>query len=168
MALVIRVKMDEVAGLIAKLGARAEPAIQKASRSIAMRALTVVQEETANTGAFNYGTYRSAWFATPMQRGSKTGVLVGNKAPYAGVVEYGRRKGSKRPPREPIARWAQRKFGIPYPEAKRAAFAIARAISRNGIQGRFVLTSDKTTKKFKKIMEHELLHELLAAWGGTR
>ena len=168
MALVIRVKMDEVAGLIARLGSRAEPAIQRASRSFALRALTVVQEETANKGAFNYGTYRSAWFATPTQRGGSTGVLVGNKAPYAGVVEYGRRKGSKRPPREPIARWAQRKFGMPYPEAKRAAFAISRAIARNGIQGRFVLTSDKTTKKFKQIMEHELLHELLAQWGSAR
>ena len=168
MALVIRVKMEEVSGLIARLGSRATPAIQRAARSIAMRALTVVQEETANKGAFNYGTYRAAWFATPMQRGTQTGVLVGNKAPYAGVVEYGRRKGSKRPPREPIARWAQRKFGIPYPEAKRVAFAISRAIARNGIQGRFVLTSDKTTKKFKQIMEHELLHALLAEWGSAR
>lgn len=167
MALVIRVKMDEVAGLIAKLGPRAESAIQRAARSIAKRALTVVQEETANKVGFNYGTYRSAWFATPMQRGSQIGVLVGNKAPYAGVIEYGRRKGAKQPPQERIARWAQRKFKIPYSEAKRAAFSIARAISRNGIQGRFVLTSDKTTNKFKKIMEHELLHELLAEWGSA-
>lgn len=168
MALVIQVKLDEVAGLMAKLGSRATQAVQRASHSIAMRALTVVQEETVSKGAFNYGTYRASWFATPTQRGSKTGVLVGNKAPYAGVVEYGRRKGSKQPPREPIARWAQRKFGIPYPEAKRIAFAIARSISKKGIPGRFVLTSGKTTKKFKKIMEHELLRELLAEWNALR
>lgn len=167
MARVIRVQLKEIAGLIARMGARANPAIQRAATSIALRALTVVQEETAKKGAFNYGTYRSAWFATPMDRGGSTGVLVGNKAPYAGVVEYGRRKGAKQPPREPIARWAQRKFGMPYSEAKQVAFAISRAIKRNGIKGRYVLTSAGTTKKFKQIMEHELLHELMAEWGNV-
>jgi len=170
MAGVIRVELKEVSGLIARLGARAAPAISRAATSIALRALTVVQDETRQVGAVNYGNpgYLSSWFASPQQRGLKYGVLVANKSSYAGVIEYGRRPGSKRPPVEAIARWAQRKFSMPYPQARRVSFAIARSIGRRGIKGRYVLTSEKTTKKFKQIMEHELLHELMAEWGSIR
>ena len=165
MALIVRVQLEEISKLMARLGDRTAPALQRAASSIAMRALTVVQEETVRKKVFNYGMYRAAWFAKQMERDGSLGVLVGNKMPYAGVIEYGRRKGAKAPPREPIARWAQRKFGIPYSDAKRVSFAIARSIGRRGIAGKYVLTSPETTQKFKQIMEQELLRELLSAWG---
>lgn len=69
---------------------------------------------------------------------------TGSARNYANVVEYGRRKGAKQPPRDAIKKWIkakpvrlQKKGGgfIPMTEANvnSAAFLIARSIAKKGI-----------------------------------
>lgn len=176
MAYTIRTTMPEIGQLIKKLGDRAPLAIQKAATSLSMRALTIVQDAVRNAppasskgsgGAVNTGRFLAAWEAAPAQQGTAFGVLIqvpNSKAPYAAVIEYGRRPGSKPPPVEPIARWAQRRLRLPYEQAKGVAFAIARSIGRRGLTGRHILTSDKTKNRLRYAMKKELLRELIAQW----
>lgn len=69
---------------------------------------------------------------------------TGDARKYANVVEYGRKKGAKQPPRDAIAKWIkqkpvrlQKKGGgfIPMTESNinSAAFLIARSIAKKGI-----------------------------------
>jgi hypothetical protein len=58
------------------------------------------------------------------------------KSVYPLVMERGRAPGSRMPPVEAIAFWAQRKLRLSVVEARRAAFLIARAIARKGIRAR--------------------------------
>lgn len=87
------------------------------------------------TGAVNTGAYKRAWKWGQLP----DGVMVYNQMPYAGVIEGGRRKGARMPPKDAIARWAQRKLSLSEHDAKRAAFAIARAIQKKGLRPRHVM-----------------------------
>lgn len=182
MALTIRTTLSEIGQLIEKLGDRAPVAIQKAATSLSMRALTIVQDAVRTAppanpskkgagGAVNTGRFLAAWEAAPAQQGTAFGVLIqvpNSKAPYAAVIEYGRRPGSRPPPSEPIARWAQRKLRLPYEQAKGVAFAIARSIGRRGLVGRRILTGRPTVTKLRTAMKEELLKELISAWGTVK
>lgn len=88
------------------------------------------------------GTYLRSWAVYDIPNGAR----VYSKAPYAAVIESGRRPGSRMPPVDVIARWVRRKGllggkgGRSSPRAERqAAFMIARAIARRGVPGRWVL-----------------------------
>lgn len=63
---------------------------------------------------------------------------IGTPLEYGAVIELGRRPGKKRPPIAPIELWARRKLGLPPDKAKRAAWAIAKAIARKGFEGKFM------------------------------
>ncbi len=143
-----------------------------------MRALAIVQDAVriappanpsgkGSGGAVNTGHFLSSWEANPTQQGGSFGVLIqvpNSKAPYAAVIEYGRRPGSRPPPVEPIARWAQRRLRLPYEQAKGIAFGIARSIGRRGLKGRRILTGTPTITKFRKAMTEELLKALIDEW----
>lgn len=121
-------------------------AAHRGALSGALRGLVIVQAATrtappassgGSPGAVNTGHYLRAWRAVATQRGAQ----IANSAPYSGVIEDGRRKGARTPPRQAIARWAQRKLGLTEKEAQRAAFAIARSIAKRGLRPRKVLGS---------------------------
>lgn len=145
--------------------------MMRGARSAASQMLPILERATAmappasprgRPGAVNTGNYRQSWKAVA-ERSSLyggIGVLVSNTAPYAGVIEYGRRPG-KMPPKEPIARWAQRKLGLPYKEAKGLAFVIARRIGREGLLPRRVLTSEQTMTLLMEALERDVLHEII-------
>jgi len=116
---------------------RANAAVFRGMVAGAQRAVSILQTATTQARAIDTGAYRQAWRATI----SGQNVSVSNGRPYAGVIEYGRRPESRRPPSDVIARWAQRKLGLTRVEAQRAAFPIARAIARRGIRGKFIARS---------------------------
>lgn len=135
-------------------------------RSGALRALPVLVANTDRAtpasvkgaiGAVNTGTYRRAWKSRPLPRGAD----IHNNAPYAGIIEYGRRKGKKQPPLKPIAKWAQRRLGVSEQEARSLAFPIARAIKKRGLFGRFVLK--KSIKAILANIDREIRRELTRA-----
>lgn len=63
---------------------------------------------------------------------------VGNTAPHAAFVEYGRRPG-KPPPTSALRGWVRRKLGASGKAADALAFLVARAIGRRGLLGRYIL-----------------------------
>jgi hypothetical protein len=165
------ITLQQLPQLFERFGARIEVAAIRGLRSAAARMLPILERATAlappasprgRPGAVNTGNYRMQWKAQAKGAGLQggAGVLVSNSAPYAGVIEYGRRPG-RMPPREPIARWAQRKLGLPYKDAKGIAFVIARRIGREGLLPRRVLTSEQTMAALMDALEGEVLHELI-------
>ena len=118
-------------------------------------------------GAIDTTAYLNAWTADALNLGSRVGVLVYNGKHYAQYIEHGRRAGQKRPPAAVILQWAQRKLNLPYEEAKKASFAIARAISNRGLRPRLVLTGPDTEKQFRKIFTFQAeaaLSAVIAKW----
>lgn len=167
---IIQVELRDAADLFRAMGSRAPAAIHRGLLSAAMQAkpIMVRQTDTAppasrrgSRGAVNTGNYRQAWKAAPDSKGGSQGLLVANTSPYAGVIEYGRRRGAKAPPLEPIARWAQRKLGLPYKRARGIAFVIARRISQRGLLARRVLTSRTTTDLLLTAVKRNVLREII-------
>lgn len=75
-------------------------------------------------------TYYESFYARPTTRGA----VLGNDAPYALVIEKGRRPNRPGPPLLPIQLWVQKKLGLSGAEAKDAAFAIRRHIHEEGTE----------------------------------
>lgn len=143
-----------------RLGERMLPAMRRGAIRGALRAVSTLQRATSAAGVFNTGYYKRAWTFSPIEDGAR----VYNQAPYAAVIEYGRRPGARFPPRNAIIDFAQRKLGLSRKEAERAAFPIARAIARRGIRGRFVLVG--ALPQIKSDFFEEVLKELDRAMAG--
>ena len=135
---------SEYARWLGRLGGRMDSAVRRGLVVASMRVLPVADRATkraepasehGSVGAVNYGIYRRAW-QTEVTPGR---LAVYNRTAYAGVIEYGRRAGTRMPPRDAIARWAQRKLGLAESDARTAAFVMARAIARRGLRARRVL-----------------------------
>ena len=73
-----------------------------------------------------------------------TGVTIRSPLDYAKVVELGRSKGSKPPPVRALSGWLSR-HGIPLS----AAYAVANAIGRRGIKGRFFMKAGMSAMQKK-------------------
>lgn len=163
----IEVRFDGLGSFLARLGVQAEVAVNKGLLSAANRARAILVSESDRKRVTNTGNFRRAWKSDrvvevdPGTTETRRGVHVWNAAPYSGVVEEGRRPGARMPPLEPIARWAQRKFRIPYSRARGLSFAIARKIAREGIPGRFVLRD--ATRQLENTLREEVRRELESA-----
>lgn len=136
----IKVKLTDLApalkkSILDKRGA-ALKALQVAVKShgprLAMEEITKVQPEPTDRGNYK----RS--FATDDTPG---GAIFYNSSPYAGIIEEGRRPGSKPPPVDVIAAWLKRKkIGAGTPaQIKGMAFVVARAIGRRGLPAHKIL-----------------------------
>jgi hypothetical protein len=113
------------------------------------------------TGRVNTGNFRRNW----RSRAIDVGAEIFNNAPYAGVIEYGRRKGARQPPSEPIARWVQRKLGKSREESQSIAFLIARKIARDGIPAQHILRDAEST--IRRFLLEEVKAEVSAAGGAV-
>ncbi len=107
--------------------------VQKAAKrgllSAALRGEALVSRLTAKAGKVDTGRFRASWKAAA----TRDGAQLTNSAPYAAVIEGGRRAGARMPPLGPIEAWANRK-GIDIDP-----LMIARAIASRGIPGAFIL-----------------------------
>lgn len=121
----------------------------------------IVTVETANAsrasangskGAVDTGHYLRNWKVADMTLAGIRGVLITNSAAYMAVIERGRTAGAKAPPVNVIASWAQRRLGLPYKEAQRAAWPIAMAIKRRGLYARRVMTGNPARNSYRKTM----------------
>jgi len=138
-------------------------AIRGALRAVSTLILATGKAGSANPGhtgeggAVNTGHYKRSWKHEALPDGAR----VYNLAPYASIIEHGRRPG-KFPPISMIEKWAQRRLGLTPKEAKAAAFPIARAIAKRGLVGRKVMTNvlPKIEKDFLEEVEKELAKEL--------
>lgn len=129
-----------------KLGNRFPGAALRGAKRGAMRAASLLQRATGKAepanpakigtgGAVNTGFYKRAW----KWEGLPSGARVYNVAPYAAVIETGRRVGATRPPIGALTDWAQRRIGLSREDARKAAFAISKAIQKRGLLPRKVM-----------------------------
>lgn len=106
-----------------------------------------------NNGVYNYGTYLRGWRSVRSMLNGSWGVLVYNTKVYGYNIDYGRRPGARRPPVAAITRWAMKRFGLPYKDARKRAFGIATAIAKRGIGPVPVLRAPNTEQSLKDAME---------------
>lgn len=143
MPAVIKVGLGDLAEKLgadlAKLETVAVKAIQT---SLATKGIAYAVDETSRArprAPVDRGAYRQSFRVAELPNG---GVLY-NMQPYAGVIEYGRRKGKKQPPIDVLTRWVLRKGLVDRPgvtkanhdqwkRARQIAFAIARKMKREG------------------------------------
>ncbi len=81
---------------------------------------------TTKARAVDQGLFRSSWSASPVPRGA----MLENTAPYAAVLEYGRRPNRPGPPLQPIIEWVGRKLRGEIRGQYRAARALALGLAR--------------------------------------
>ena len=151
---VIKMDMRRLTEYVKMLGPKFKAAMQKGLTKGAFRCLPIVRKYVRNAppanpegkggkgGAFNTGNYLRSWKATAIPGGSS----VFNVAPYAGIIEEGRRPRAKAPPVAAIIPWVMRRlmsktrgFKNKLDAAKSVAFAVARAIGLRRLVGRKVL-----------------------------
>lgn len=153
------------------LAEKFQPAIARGLRSGVARCLAYVQQKTREAtpanpagvgsgGAVDTGEFLRSW-GTSCDEDS---AAIFNRAPYAGVVEGGRRPGARQPPSKPLAKWAQRRLGLSEKEAAGVGFVIARAIGKRGLKGRHILDGAKL--QMTKFIHQEIRRELQAVIAG--
>lgn len=106
--------------------------IRNAALEVAQQSLRDAVRETNKADAVDQGFFKLSWGARPTARGA----VVENTAPYAGVLEYGRRPNRPGPPLQPIIEWVHRKLLGDIRGQYRAAKAIALGIARGGSKSR--------------------------------
>ena len=165
----IRIGLEQAGAAVRALGTRSIEAAKRAALVTAYRAQAATiratgQASPANPsglgtgGAVNTGHYKRSWKVEALPDGAR----LYNDAPYAAVIEYGRRPGARHPPLAAIRDWAMRRLGLSQEQAQRAAFPIARAIAKRGLLPRQVLTQQlpAITEWLREAVETELAKEL--------
>lgn len=95
--------------------------LKVAALETAQRGLYRAVRATNAAGSVDRGQFKRSWRAVRTEEGAE----LRNDAPYAGVIEYGRRPGRPGPPLAPIYEWVQRKLRGQI----KAQFRVVRAIS---------------------------------------
>lgn len=116
-----------------QLGAAIRKRLQEDTSIVRAAAVEAVQQglrdavrATDRAGAVDQGLFKGSWMARAIPLG---GVLE-NTAPYAAVIEYGRRPNRPGPPLAPIYAWVQRKFRGQITAEYRVARALALGLAR--------------------------------------
>lgn len=116
-----------------------------------------LQRRTMHSGAVVTRQFLDGWFV--VRRGDL--VAIGNRAPHAPFVEYGRRPG-RMPPIASIRRWVELKFNVGGQRAERMAWAIARKISLQGVKGREIIK--KELWRLKLLIAKHTVKEVVKEW----
>lgn len=99
--------------------------VERVALEMAQRSLADAVKETNAADAVDQGLYKLAWSARRVPKGA----AVDNTAPYAAVLEYGRRPGRPGPPLQPIIAWVNRKMRGDIKGQYRVAKAIAMGLA---------------------------------------
>jgi len=173
---VFTIQLSALQGQYKKLGAALKPAAVKGILRGAYRVQAMLQQFTGQAppanpngigtgGAVNTGFYKRAWKIQTLPDGAR----VFNAAPYAPVIEWGRRPG-RFPPKAVIVAWIQRRLMKSRKEAEALSFVVRRAIARRGLLPRQVLGGNMADLKqaYADEMTKELDAALLAVLGGKQ
>lgn len=116
--------------------------VRAAALEAAHRGVSLTVRRTNVEDLVDLGAYKNAWKARRL-RGPEGGAEIRNDAPYAGVIEFGRRPGRPGPPLQPILDWVDSKLvrngSIEPEEAEDVAHAIRWSIHVKGSIGHNVL-----------------------------
>lgn len=126
------------------LGKGLKPAVLRGMDNAALRIIPILHQSVIEAppaspngavGAFDTGALRRGY----RTRRTANSVMIFNSVAHDPIVEKGRRRGAAMPPLKVIEQWARRRMGLSAEEAKRAAYPIAKAISKRGLKGRRVV-----------------------------
>ena len=113
--------------------------LRRVAYEVVLRGEAWAVEATVAEGVFDTGQFSGSWKGLPLPDGAE----LRNDAPYAGVLEWGRRPGRPGPPYQPIYEWVVRKLvgnGIVAPEdAEDVAWAIRNKLHVEGSEPRHLL-----------------------------
>lgn len=132
------------ASTVKRMFERSMPAASKAVRDM-------LEEETIKRAIFFKKRFARGW---RVRKGAVSGMSaqVYNKERYAIVIEKGRRKNKRPPPRAALIPWVIAKLGVSRRDAPRVAFLVARAIGRRGITARPVMTDPRMQIRIRKTL----------------
>lgn len=126
-----KVIVTTAAKLPAEIAKRIAADVQLARRAAldaALRGVQVAVAATNKAGAVDQGLFKLSWGARPTKRGA----ALENTAPYAGVIERGRRPGRPGPPLQPIIDWVHRKHRTSVALEVKAIRSLALGLARAG------------------------------------
>lgn len=158
----ITVPFAKLPGMFRNYGVMLRSHVNARMMQVTDRARAIVEEQThkappasanGGIGAVDTKRYLSKWRVHQAKINGIRGVLIANSAEYMAVIERGRGLGKRMPPLDVIARWATRRLGLPYKEARRAAWPIARAIARRGLYARRVMTGNPAKHGYRMAMK---------------
>jgi hypothetical protein len=113
--------------------------VERIALEVAQRGIADAVKGTDEAKAVDQSFYKLSWSARPIARGA----ILENTAPYAAILEYGRRPGRPGPPLSPILGWVERKLvrggTLPASAAYPVAVAIREHIHRRGTKPRRIL-----------------------------
>jgi hypothetical protein len=127
--------------------ARVKRVVRAIQQTVETAGPAIAQEELRRASArrsapINTGEYARSWQARRLGNGA----VLFNDAPYASIIELGRRPGSKAPPTSVIMKWLEQKLRGSVKnrksreaQARGLAFVIARAIGKRGLPAHRVM-----------------------------
>jgi hypothetical protein len=155
----VTVDFNQLQSLFTLLGRNADRAMRIGITAAGQRARAMVVERT-RTLAFNTGYLARAWKTNVEHAGLDSTVTIYNQAPYAGVVEYGRRPSGRMPPLGPLELWFQRKFRLRGAAARKAAYGLAINLMRRTIPGKHIITDPSFKQTLETTLRGEVVKEL--------
>jgi bacteriophage HK97-gp10 putative tail-component len=140
---------------VAEVVKAVQQAVETAGPGIAQEEL---RKATARRSApINTGEYARSWQAKKLDNGA----VIFNDAPYAAIIENGRRPGSRPPPSDVIFKWLEQKLRGQVKNrrdrvkaAKGMAFVIARAIGKRGLPAHRVMA--RTRVRLNRLVQAEV------------
>lgn len=113
--------------------------LRRVALDVALEGVNVASKLTRDKGVGDQGFYLASWGAQAIPEGA----VLENTAPYAGIIEHGRRPNRPGPPLAPILGWVMRKLvrsgEVTEAEAPGVAFLIRRSIHEHGTAPRNIL-----------------------------
>lgn len=128
---------------------------RNAAYNAAMRGVSHAVQLARDEDLVFEGLYRQSFHA----RRTADGAVMINDAPYAHVIEYGRRPMQPGPPFDPIRKWVAVKLQVPEEELDRVAWLVQRKIHVKGTRPRFIM---KRTHEMMRRWYGQLIRSYLA------
>lgn len=149
-----RIRASDFGRLIRAKLRRDKKKLQAAALDACNRAIPELIAATERAGLTDTNAFRDGWSAQPTSDGAK----VGNDAPHADAIEYGRRPGRPGPPIAPIRTWVERKIAPPPEELEQVAWAVRNKIHHDGSPPKLILTTYRPRLRavFRATMRHRL------------
>ena len=135
----------QVGELTKKLNLRKEDVLQNIAEKTRGEAMKLLDSQRST----NTGQLKNSITIRKNQKGRRR---VGTNTGYGLYVEYGRPAG-KRPPKDVILRWVNRKLGLKGKVAEGVAFVVAKAIGQRGTAARPFLRPALERAKTKLLYE---------------
>lgn len=146
------IRIADLGKFEARLARETPAAFERFHETMARRVLLIMQQETRRQKAVFRGRLIRSWRISRGQRRAE--MLIRNIAPYADVVDGGRRPNSRMPPSSVLVPWIQQRFGVSRKQAQRLAYPVARAIARKGIRPRRIV--ENGAAEVRRVYDHAL------------